>query len=198
VSFITPADFRDFAPEQRRGKYEAAEVDDLLAFLTAQYTQVWDERAALEERLATVEREATEAREELARYRAREQHLAQALLHAEAIAAELRQAAERDAKALLEDARTSADATLDEARTTADALLDEVQARADELLSEARTERDQLEHEITQLAERRKELRADYRELLVTALKLVDDDPAAEPGDDDHAESPQPADRAPV
>jgi cell division initiation protein len=186
VSFISPADFRVFAPEQRRGKYEAAEVDDLLAYLAAQYKELWDERAELAERLAAAEREVAEAREQLARHQASEQHVAQALLHVEAIAAELRENAEREAQSLLE-----------EARTMADALLDEAEARADDLVSQRRAERDRLQHEITELAQRRKELKGQYRELLVAALQLVDEDDAGA-RDEDRAEPQKAANEARV
>ena len=133
-----------------------------------------------------MERELVEAREELQRYRDREQHVAQALLHAEAIAADLRKNAERERQEVL-----------DEARTMADALLDEAETRADEIVGQTRGERDRLEQEITQLTERRRELKGQYRELLVSALELVDDEDADDQGEG-HAEPPKAPDEARV
>lgn len=163
VSF-TGADFEGPQLEQRRGKYEADDVDRLLASYARRYDAVCGQRDELQDRVTELEIEVTEAREELGRYREREQHLAIALLHAEAVAADVRVKAERQAGSMLE-----------EARKTVEITLAEVQTKSDEIVEEARAERDRLLEEILRLDESRTELKKSYRHLLVSALELVDE-----------------------
>jgi cell division initiation protein len=152
---LTPVEIRHVTFHRRPLGYARGAVHRFLGEVTRSFEDVWRERADLRDEVERLEGE-------VERYRELDVLLRNSLVSAERAADDLRAQAGKEAAVILEEARL----------------------RAREIVAQAEAERERLRGEVRRLKALEAEVRASYRAFLLGALRRVDGDADAEPGDD--------------
>jgi cell division initiation protein len=143
---MSPAELHHVRHRVRPLGYRRRDVDGTIARTIAAYEEVWRDRADLRETVHRLEAE-------VARHREVEDVLRRTLMAAEQSAAEMREAARREAARIVREA----------------------EQRAREIVGEAQAQRDAVRHSVLLIEEQERELRARLRTLLHVAGTVLDD-----------------------
>jgi len=114
---LTPLDVRKSEFRKSMRGYDAGSVEDFRARVADEFERVVREKIALEERLRVIEAQLDD-------YKQRDKAMNDALIAAQQMRADTREAAEREAQILLREAETEAERRLDKARREVDRLED--------------------------------------------------------------------------
>jgi cell division initiation protein len=143
---MSPADLRHVRHRRRLLGYRRRDVDATMERTIEAYEDVWRDRADLQDAVHRLEAE-------VERHREVEDVLRRTLMAAEQSAAEMREAARREASRIVREA----------------------EQRAREIVGEAQAGRDAVRHSVLLIEEQEREVRARLRTLLHVAGGVLDD-----------------------
>ena len=147
----------------RRGRYDKAEVDRVLADMVVGYEQLGLERDDLRAQIEALE-------DELARFRELDRALRDSLLAGQQTATKVIREAEARAKQIIEEADAEGEHYVRSAK-----------AESEEITRTAIAERDRIQQEVERLTSAEAQLHANYRAFLLAALNVLEDDPSEAP-----------------
>lgn len=142
--FLSPSDIQQQTLKSRLGNYDREDVDQLLETITASYGQVWRERDQASSR-------ANDLAQKLRDYEELERLLRDSVLTGQRVAEEVKAEAAKKAEALIEDART----------------------KAAKIIADAQREREEHTAEIERLRSVERDVQANCRAMLVSALEAL-------------------------